>query len=89
MEEAWQVGSSSALSAELLAILFGLKMAWGLKLRRVILESDSLEAINLVMGLKENKDGDQKTIDCCRELLSDLWDVEIKYVFHKANRVAD
>src|SRR4051812_1222721 len=89
MGDARQVGNSSALNVELLAILFCLKMAWRLKLRKVILESDFLEAINLVKGLKGNRDGDQRIIDCCRELLSGPWDVDMRHVFREAKSVTD
>ena len=42
------IGSCSVLEAELWGIYYGLDMAWKTRIRKLVLESDSLHAINLV-----------------------------------------
>lgn len=89
MGEARFIGSSAPLQAELLGILFGLKMAKRLKLGKITLESDSIEAVSLVLGLRVNSEGDQRIIDGYRELMSSSWDVELKHILREVNQAAD
>ncbi|XP_028232675.1 uncharacterized protein LOC114412814 [Glycine soja] len=48
------IGSASVLKAELMAILFGFKLAWSRGFRKIRVESDSLNAIRLIPGQGSN-----------------------------------
>lgn len=75
--------------AELCAIHFGLQMVWRKNYRMVTIESDSLEAVNLVLGFSEGNSENQSIIQRCKELLARTWTVEVKHILREANRVSD
>lgn len=77
--------------AELCTIYFGLLMVWRKNCRLVTLESDSLEAVNLVIGSGEGSTEDQPIIHRCKELLARPWTTttEVKHIFREANRLSD
>lgn len=53
VEETHSVGQVSPLTAELLSIYFGLKLVWRMNYMSVILESNSVEALSLILGKRE------------------------------------
>lgn len=87
--EARQVNASTVLTAELTAILYGLQIGWKMNLSGIILESDSEEAIDLELGVRECKGDNFLIVKFCRELMLRNWRVEIVHVFREANRIAD
>lgn len=66
-----------------------MKMAWRKKYTKVIVESDSMEAIELVLSTGVIENGDRQIIVSCKELLARPWEVELKHTFREANRVLD
>ncbi|KAJ1396831.1 Ribonuclease H-like superfamily [Sesbania bispinosa] len=83
-------GPGSALLAELLDLKIGLNQAWEANFQRIICESDSLEAIQLL----ENHIGVvTRVVSCLKlevsELLSRNWEVRLLHVPHDANMVAN
>lgn len=55
----------------------------------MVLESDSTEAIDFVLGSGKGNKEDQRAIDDCKELISRDWVLTIKHIGREANRVAD
>lgn len=89
MGEARSLWRVRPLTAELLVIYFRLKMAWRMNFSAVVLEPDSMEAINLLQGREVGSVEDWALIQNCRELLDRQWVVEIKHIFRQANKVSD
>ncbi|KAK8684120.1 hypothetical protein V6N13_040154 [Hibiscus sabdariffa] len=82
------IGRCSILRAELWAILEGLLYAWSQGYRYVELESDSLEAVHLVLSTSPDEMvcGLVLSIkDCLRK----IGHVRIQHVYREGNRVAD
>ncbi|CAI0467081.1 unnamed protein product [Linum tenue] len=82
------LGGGSITHAELGGIVHGLRMAWEEGSRKVILQTDSTTAINLL------KDADchnphYTLIAAIRELLARDWEIELVHVFREGNYVAD
>lgn len=82
------MGYNGSVSVEILAILCGLKLAWKSGHKKVILESDCTEAIDVVLGSSIGNRKDRMLIQECKELLSRMI-VEIKHIWRGANRIAD
>ncbi|XP_019416401.1 PREDICTED: uncharacterized protein LOC109327691 [Lupinus angustifolius] len=83
-------GIGSSIQAELLAIEFGLKLAWTLGYRKIILESDCLEVIHIISG----------RVQVCLERLAGIilsisgllerhWEVLTHHILREGNSVAD
>lgn len=53
MGEARNIGLESSITSELLAIYFGLKLAWRKGYMKIILELDSAVVVDLVLGTEE------------------------------------
>lgn len=87
--EARSLGFVSPLEAELLAIYYGLKMLWRRSFKPVLLESDSREAIKLVLGESEGRGHVINLVQSCRELLAKPRSVQIIHVFREVNLAAD
>lgn len=54
--------------------------------RRVVLESDSTEAIDCVLGSCKGNEEDEKIINDCKELISREWIVIIKHIGRRASQ---
>lgn len=87
--EARRLGWVKPLTAELCAIYFGLRLVRQNNFSSDVLESDSLEAVNLILGSDKCSIEDKPIIQSCKDLLSQAWKVEIKHVFREANKVPD
>lgn len=91
----WLVGEARNIEkanlniAELLALFFGLKLAWRKGYRRIILELDSVTAVNLILGNEVSNEGDRVIVDSCKELLSRQREVKVEHVLKEANKVVD
>lgn len=87
--EGHNVGYVSSLAAKLLAILYGMQLAQGSGHRLVVLESDSIEAVDMVMGRCVGIREDHPIIQECKDILPRDWLIDIRYVFREFNRIAD
>lgn len=79
----------NSLTAEIWAILIGLKTCWNWGVRKLLVESDAAEAIRMV---KENISFmylHQNLISEIRELLTRQWEVELLGISRTVNNVAD
>ncbi|KAL4340929.1 hypothetical protein GQ457_08G016820 [Hibiscus cannabinus] len=80
--------SFTVLMAELWAFHDALSMAWSRGFRRVVLETDNLEASKIVTGGSVTLVDNSLVIAICN-LLSYNWEVEVRYIVRSANGVAD
>lgn len=55
----------------------------------VVLESDSTEAIDIVLGVCAGNAEDRAVIQECREIISREWKIEIRHISREANKIAD
>ena len=82
------IGVANSLLPELMAIRMGLCLAWDHGYRRVLCESDSLEAIRCVNSKAQNHVYGAVIMDIqqwlCRE-----WTVSLSHVLREANACAD
>jgi ribonuclease HI len=77
------------VGAELWAITNGLKLAWSKGFRKIILESDSSLAVDLITKNKIFIDKNYNLIMQARELLAKEWDIQVRHVYREANSMAD
>ncbi|CAN1130918.1 Putative ribonuclease H protein At1g65750 [Linum perenne] len=82
------MGNCSITRAELSAIVQGLKLAWSIGIRRLIIQSDSRTAISILHNGATNH---QHAADDTRfdELIARSWDISIVRVYREANCGAD
>lgn len=83
------IGLGSNLLAELQAIKNGLQLGWEFGDRRIICETDSLEAIELIDKANMNLHSYARVIMGIMRLLKFEWQVELRYTLREANQVAD
>jgi len=81
--------ASSALSAELIAIRNGLYPAANIRCNRVIIESDSALAIEVVNNHDNYFGQDAATVLECKMLASDYASASFDNCFREANSIAD
>lgn len=83
------IGNENILLAELKAILHGIQLAWDMGYCNIICESDSQEAIRLILhdGGPFHRYG--AVIHNVRSLLEKDWDVSLVHVLREANFCAD
>ncbi|CAN1772377.1 Putative ribonuclease H protein At1g65750, partial [Linum perenne] len=82
------IGDCSITRAELCAIIQGLKLAWSIGIRRIIVQSDSLTAITLLHRAAVDN---QHVILISEflELKSRNWVIRLEHVYREANCGAD
>lgn len=79
---------ASNISAELWAILMGLKLAWANGYRKVILESDSAVGLALIKEIEPTSPY-YNLVRQIKEWMSKKWDCQLKHVWREGNRSAD
>ena len=71
------------------AMLHGLKLAWDIGFRKVVIESDSLEAVNMV----QNHVGDLDQVSACigdiLKIQEQEWSTQIRHIPREVNKAAD
>ncbi|KAF1879364.1 hypothetical protein Lal_00005830 [Lupinus albus] len=83
-------GVGSPILVELLAMEHGLNLAWDLGFKEIILESDCLEAVQIIPdGVRICLDNILLHVSNVRTWLTRNWMVEVKFVVREANKVAD
>ncbi|CAN1797949.1 Putative ribonuclease H protein At1g65750 [Linum perenne] len=82
------MGNCSITRAEICAIVQGMKLAWELGIRKLLIQSDSKAAIAIL--LREDTNHQQAIfVSEFQELKSRSWDISITHVFREANCDAD
>ncbi|KAL5796454.1 hypothetical protein ACOSQ2_001274 [Xanthoceras sorbifolium] len=84
-----KIGTGSALEAELWTALEGLQMAWKSGARKVILESDSNDTVNLLLRVSNSNHPLYNLIFNCKELILGRWQCTIAHIFREGNPVVD
>lgn len=82
-------GTGSVIEAELWGIFEGLKIAWKAGYKKVVVESDSQNAILL---LKKNTLANHplfSIIQECKAIFENEWSCHILHIYRESNRVAD
>ena len=85
----FQINNCFRLLAEIRAMLHGLKLAWDRGFRKVVIESDSIEAVNMVQ--KHVGDLDQVSV-CIGDILKiqeQKWSTQIRHIPREANKAAN
>ncbi|CAN1179696.1 Putative ribonuclease H protein At1g65750 [Linum perenne] len=83
------LGRGSALQAELVALRDGLSLSWVLGFRKIQVESDCLDVVEIVAAT-DIQDHPQAVLGTAiKELLSRSWSCTLSHVFREANKVAD
>uniref|UniRef100_A0A2C9VZT4 RNase H type-1 domain-containing protein n=1 Tax=Manihot esculenta TaxID=3983 RepID=A0A2C9VZT4_MANES len=83
------IGEMSILNAEIIGISIGLQLAWSMGFRRVIVESDSLQAVRLINEKDISAHPLGHLIQDCRTLLSLDWCCSLSHVYRERNFSAD
>jgi len=83
------IGIYTLVGAELWAITNGLKLAWSKEFQKIVLESDSSLAVDLITKDKIIIDKNYNLIMQARELLAKEWDIQVLHVYKEANSVVD
>ncbi|KAL4373563.1 hypothetical protein AHAS_Ahas05G0094300 [Arachis hypogaea] len=64
-------------------------MAWELELRRVIVESDSQAAIQIIQDAEKTKNHPEPLIRHIYNLIKREWSLKFSYTYREGNRAAD
>ncbi|CAN1824010.1 Putative ribonuclease H protein At1g65750 [Linum perenne] len=83
------LGTCSIMRVELRAAEIGLHYAWSLGINKVILQLDSLAAVNAIMGAPADDMRHSHTLGEISRLRQRDWQISVQHVFREANRVAD
>ena len=78
-----------SFTAELWALILGLKLAWEKGERRIIVESDALELIQLLEQGNTSQHADAELIQEAKSLIGRQWEIELLHIPRGANSVAD
>ncbi|CAN1830445.1 Putative ribonuclease H protein At1g65750 [Linum perenne] len=82
------MGDCSITRADMGAIVQGMKLAWDLGIRKLLVQFDSKVAVAILQ--KEDTDHQHAILASeFRELFSRRWDVSLTHVFREANFCAD
>ncbi|CAL9017503.1 unnamed protein product [Prunus brigantina] len=84
------LGQGQILEAKLWGLFFGLKLAIGKGVKKLLVEMDSATTIRLIQ-CKESLEVHPLAglLDCCREMLAQLDCVEVHHIFWEKNFAAD
>ena len=81
-----KLGSCSITDVECWGILNGLQLAWEIGCRKVILEADSLCAINSLNNTKSLPSKQRNLTTKCEDLLSREWSINFNHTYREANK---
>ncbi|CAL1413666.1 unnamed protein product [Linum trigynum] len=82
------LGGGTITRAELVGIEQGLKLAWDLGVRKVLVQSDSTTAIDLIEAASQHNPHYRHIVEI-RQWLSRDWQVKLEHIFREANHTAD
>ncbi|CAN1786029.1 Putative ribonuclease H protein At1g65750 [Linum perenne] len=82
------LGDCSITRAEICAIVQGMKLAWDLGIRKLLIQSDSTAAVAILLRDDTNHQHAILALEF-QELKSRSWDITITHVFREANCGAD
>ncbi|KAK0580349.1 hypothetical protein LWI29_000920 [Acer saccharum] len=82
-------GLGSVIEAELWGALEGLKLAWMAGYKKVVLETDSQNAVNLLTNYRSVNHPLYSIIQACVELIKGDWSCHVLHIYRECNKVAD
>ena len=85
----FNVGNGGSFLAELWGILMGLRWSWDYGARCLVLETDCLEAVQILEDLSESDFANSSIIREIKSMLNRDWDVQITWCNREANKLAD
>ncbi|CAI0401383.1 unnamed protein product [Linum tenue] len=85
---AMNLGGGSITRAELMGILQGLRCAWELGVRKVLLQTDSQAAIRIIEAAT-NTHPHYHIVLQVRRMVQCNWEVRIEHIYRESNMVAD
>ncbi|KAL4331434.1 hypothetical protein AHAS_Ahas13G0499700 [Arachis hypogaea] len=88
-ENPGMVGYYTAYYAELWGVYYGLKTAWELGLRKVILEVDSKAVVDAIKGATDSNEHPKAIVRKIVELLQRKWQTKLVHNYREGNRGAD
>ncbi|KAK4281911.1 hypothetical protein QN277_013355 [Acacia crassicarpa] len=80
---------ADSFAAEVWAVLFGMKMCWDLGERRVVLESDAREVVELINGPIQESQSEGEVVREVKSILNRDWEVLVQWVPREINMAAD
>ncbi|KAK4280376.1 hypothetical protein QN277_012007 [Acacia crassicarpa] len=80
---------ADSFAAEVWAVLFGMKMCWDLGERRVVLESNAREVVELINGPIQESQSVGEVVREVKSILNRDWEVLVQWVPREINMVAD
>ncbi|CAN1167006.1 Putative ribonuclease H protein At1g65750 [Linum perenne] len=83
------IGDCSITRAELRAIVEGLKLAWSLGLRRIVVQTDSRAAVTILQRGVGMQHQHEALVADFVDLSSRDWEVQLTHVYREANCAAD
>ncbi|KAF7837882.1 ribonuclease H [Senna tora] len=83
------LGYCDVISAELWGIKLGLEVAWEMGARKIVIETDSTYAHQLVLSRVQKLHPCLSLVNAIHQILARQWEVQIVHVLREANRVAD
>ncbi|KAL5763133.1 hypothetical protein ACOSP7_019397 [Xanthoceras sorbifolium] len=86
---AMHLRAGNILEAELNAVLLGLDMVWDAGFRKVIVESDCLEAITLIQNDCSINNPLWWLIQKCKKAVSKEWSCHLAHIYRECNGAAD
>lgn len=82
------IGCCSIINAEMWGVLDGLHLAWNLGIEKLVLEMDSIEAIQLIQT-NSTEQHHSVVLRAIKGLLQLDWIIQIKHEFRDGNKVVD
>ncbi|CAN1178617.1 Putative ribonuclease H protein At1g65750, partial [Linum perenne] len=83
------VGNCSITREELRAIVDGLKLAWSIRIRKVVIQTDSRVAVNILQRRERAAHQHAALVAEFHEWVSRDWEVSLCHIYCEANCVAD
>ncbi|KAL5808655.1 hypothetical protein ACOSQ3_029346 [Xanthoceras sorbifolium] len=83
------LGAGNILEAELNVVLLGLEMVWDAGFRKVLVESDCLEAVTLIQNGCSTNNTLWYLIQKCRSAMNKKWSCSLAHIFKEYNGLAD
>ena len=82
-------GVGSIIEAELWGLYEGLLMAWNSGYKKVLVESDCLEVVQLMHKVTKPNHPCFSIIQSCKNLMLADWDCSVNHVYREGNKLAD
>ncbi|XP_072074464.1 uncharacterized protein [Arachis hypogaea] len=83
------IGKGTAFTAEAWGILHGLKLAWDLGFKKIILETDSKIAFQILSKREERDNHPETIIRSISQLIQRDWNVKLCHTYREGNKSAD